>query len=132
MKKILYHGSEFVIEQPTYGKGSKSNDYGRGFYCTENQDFVAGTISLQKLSEAMRLGKLGEQIVLKSQRAFEKICYLGNEPVNAAEYYAKKVTRDRAAQQEYRKSKQTPAAIQEIYILDITREEIKHGDPRLS
>ena len=33
---------------------------------------MAGVISLQKLSEAMQLGKLGEQIVLKSPQAFEK------------------------------------------------------------
>lgn len=38
-----------------------------------------GTISLQKLSNAMRLGKLGEQIVLKSEKAFSKIEYQGNE-----------------------------------------------------
>ena len=32
---FLYHGSEFIIEQPKYGLGKKYNDYGRGFYCTE-------------------------------------------------------------------------------------------------
>lgn len=35
MKKILYHGSENIIEQPDYRIGAKTNDYGRGFYCTE-------------------------------------------------------------------------------------------------
>lgn len=35
-------------------------------YFSFAQDFVAGVISLEKLSEAMRLGKLGEQIVLKN------------------------------------------------------------------
>ena len=34
-------------------------------YFTFAQDFVAGAILLQKLSEAMRLGKPGEQMVLK-------------------------------------------------------------------
>lgn len=37
-------------------------------YFSFAQDFVAGVISLEKLSEAMRLGKLGEQIVLKALR----------------------------------------------------------------
>ena len=37
-------------------------------YFSFAQDFVAGVISLQKLSEAMQLGKLGEQIVLKRDR----------------------------------------------------------------
>lgn len=33
---IIYHGSKFIIENPKYGVGSKKNDYGLGFYCTEN------------------------------------------------------------------------------------------------
>ena len=35
VKKILYHGSEVIVEKPEYGKGARTNDYGRGFYCTE-------------------------------------------------------------------------------------------------
>lgn len=33
---IIYHGSKFIIENPKYGVGNKKNDYGLGFYCTEN------------------------------------------------------------------------------------------------
>ena len=32
----LYHGSENIIEAPEFGKGARNNDYGKGFYCTEN------------------------------------------------------------------------------------------------
>ena len=32
----LYHGSENIIEKPVCGKGAHYNDYGKGFYCTEN------------------------------------------------------------------------------------------------
>ena len=39
-------------------------------------DFVNGTLSLSDLSEAMRLGKLGEQVVLKSKKAFEALTFL--------------------------------------------------------
>ena len=35
MKKILYHGSQVIVEKPEYGKGARNNDYGKGFYCTE-------------------------------------------------------------------------------------------------
>lgn len=35
MKKRLYHGSQFIIPKPEYGKGARHNDYGKGFYCTE-------------------------------------------------------------------------------------------------
>lgn len=32
----IYHGSSAVIENPCLDKGKPYNDYGRGFYCTEN------------------------------------------------------------------------------------------------
>ena len=35
---ILYHGSPEIVRKPEYGKGKPYNDYGRGFYCTENLD----------------------------------------------------------------------------------------------
>ena len=40
MEKILFHGSEFIIEKPEFGKGARHNDYGRGFYCTENLELA--------------------------------------------------------------------------------------------
>ena len=100
-------------------------------YFTFAQDFVAGAISLAKLSEAMRLGKLGEQIVLKSERAFEQIRFLGAEPADAETYYEKKSRRDREARREYRQTKRAADGINELYMLDIMREGIQNGDPRL-
>ena len=100
-------------------------------YFSFAQDFVAGAISLRKLSEAMRLGKLGEQIVLKSERAYQHIRFLDAEPADAATYYEKKAARDRAAKREYRKTKQAADGIEELYMLDILREGIKNGDPRI-
>ena len=32
----LFHGSSKIIERPVFGKGNNRNDYGLGFYCTEN------------------------------------------------------------------------------------------------
>ena len=37
----LYHGSEKIVDRPVYGKGRKNNDYGMGFYCTEDWDLAA-------------------------------------------------------------------------------------------
>ena len=34
--RTIYHGSVKIIEQPQYGAGRKDNDYGLGFYCTED------------------------------------------------------------------------------------------------
>lgn len=33
---LIYHGSKDRIEKPEYGKGKPHNDYGLGFYCTQN------------------------------------------------------------------------------------------------
>mgnify|MGYP002710966147 CR=1 FL=1 len=39
MNKIitLFHGSEKVIEAPSFGEGKRNNDFGLGFYCTETE-----------------------------------------------------------------------------------------------
>ena len=100
-------------------------------YFTFAQDFVAGAISLKKLSEAMRLGKLGEQTVLKSEKAFEHIHFVGAEPADAETYYEKKALRDREARRAYRSTRQDSNALDELYMIDIMREGIKNGDPRL-
>jgi len=38
--KTLYHGSRYNIEKPEFGKGNIHNDYGLGFYCTEELDLA--------------------------------------------------------------------------------------------
>jgi len=38
---ILYHGSDKIIKKPEFGKGSKFNDYGLGFYTTPYFDLAA-------------------------------------------------------------------------------------------
>lgn len=80
----------------------------------------------------MRLGKLGEQIVLKSEKAFEQLKFVGYESADAEEYYAKKSEREREARKEYRKSNKVTANVNDLFMLDIMREEIKNGDARLS
>lgn len=40
MIKQLFHGSREIIEKPIYGAGRPNNDYGIGFYCTENLDLA--------------------------------------------------------------------------------------------
>ena len=100
-------------------------------YFSFAQDFVAGAISLRKLSEAMRLGKLGEQIVLKSEKAYSRIRFLDAEAADADTYYEKKAARDREARREYRKTRKETDGLSEIYMLDIMREGMENGDPRL-
>ena len=41
MEKTIYHGSDHIIEKPKFSYGKPYNDYGIGFYCTQNLgDFV--------------------------------------------------------------------------------------------
>ena len=42
MEKIItiYHGSKNIVTNPTFGLGKKNNDYGLGFYCTENEELA--------------------------------------------------------------------------------------------
>ena len=36
----LYHGSPEIVERPLLAKGKQTNDYGQGFYCTENLELA--------------------------------------------------------------------------------------------
>ena len=38
--KTIYHGSTEIIKKPLREKGKLYNDYGQGFYCTENIDLA--------------------------------------------------------------------------------------------
>lgn len=221
---IIYHGSDHIIEKPEYGKGGYSNDFGRGFYCTESmqlakewacakncdgyankyeldmrelkvlnlnsgeysilnwlalltryrsywqqksiaeqakeylqknflidisdydvvvgyraddsyfsfaQDFITGTISLAQFGQAMHLGKLGEQIVLKGRRAFDRLSFLTYDEADAGEYFLKKTRRDREARREYRRLSAIDAGVDDIYVIDIMRGGMKGNDVRL-
>ena len=219
---ILYHGSKEIIEKPEFGKGSKKNDYGMGFYCTENvelakewacsnnetngyankyeidlsshkildlreekysilnwmalllnfrtfdlntpisaqakeyivkyfyvdveaydviigyraddsyfsfaKDFINNTISVQQLAEAMRLGELGIQIVLKSKKAFGALKYISCELAECKEYYVKRVSRDKKARETYLSGYRENLVTDGLFIMDIIRKGLKNGD----
>ena len=223
---ILYHGSPKTVEAPQYGFGSKENDYGVGFYCTQSndlakewacptvqsgfsnkyelnmeglrvlylnsdgyhilnwiaillqnrifskrspvaqqannyilqeflpdisgydvivgyraddsyfsyaKDFLNNTISVNQLSQAMKLGELGEQVVLKREKAFEQIHFLGYEIADGSIYNSRRMAREDRARKAYLSNHGTDfsAVSNEIYVLDIIREGMKNDDPRL-
>ena len=227
MKKQLtiYHGSEYIIEKPEFGKGKPYNDYGLGFYCTEYielakewacddkhggyankytldmtglkvldlngkdyciihwisillknrkftldndlansareyilqnfpvdttgydiikgyraddsyfsyaRDFLQNGISVRRLSEVMKLGNLGNQIVLVSQKAFEQIKFVGYEEASQEEHFPLRKKRDELARLSYLSNKQGSAFDpNDIMVIDIMRGGIKADDPRL-
>ena len=79
----------------------------------------------------MRLGKLGEQIVLISEKAFGRIKYISNSPASASVYYKKKKERDLDARREYRRTKHETLQADELLMIDIIREGMKQDDERL-
>lgn len=224
MRKELFHGSEHIIRIPEFGYGKTYNDYGLGFYCTEDpdlakewgvgrdrdgfsnhyelecdglgfldlnrpdfcilhwlaillqnrefdvpsglsldakeyllktflveyndydiicgyraddsyfsfaQDFINGTISYRQLNNAMLLGKLGQQFVLKSRNAFERICFVDYENALSKEWYSKKMLRDKTARREYFGVERNRHKRGDMYITQILDEEVKPDDPRL-
>jgi len=227
MKKItIYHGSETIIKTPQYHFGNPKNDYGYGFYCTENielakewgcseekngfaneytldleglsilnlsepkynilnwltillqnrsfdlssdisirakeyllehfsipyqnydiirgyraddsyfsfaNSFLNNTISLQKLNEAMYLGKLGEQIVVKSKKAFSRITFIKDTSAERSIYYSKKIQRDNKARKAFfeMRSKSELSNHEALFVLDIIRGGMKNGNPRI-
>lgn len=92
--------------------------------------FVGNTISLEQLSRAMYLGELGEQIVLRSPSAFERLQFAGYEPSDGNIYYLKRKQRDEEARAAYRRLALQPD-LDGIFMRDILREEIRPGDKRL-
>ena len=91
--------------------------------------FVNNGITVEQLSRAMKLGKLGEQIVLKSQFAFSKIKYEGFENAEKEKYYVLRKARDEEANETYFSilEEETDG----LYIQDIIRGGIKNDDPRI-
>ena len=218
----LYHGSEQLVEEPTFGKGRVNNDFGLGFYCTESEDlakewavsslrngfanrytldteylnilnlnspdytilnwiavlvehrlfsiktpvarrakrylidhfgvnvnaydlitgyraddsyfdyaesFLNNGISVEQLARAMRLGKLGEQIVVKSQFAFSRLRYEGFDVAEKEKYYVLRKARDEEANRLYLEMLEEES--DGLYIQDIMRGGIRNDDPRI-
>ncbi|MCD7784152.1 MAG: DUF3990 domain-containing protein [Oscillospiraceae bacterium] len=101
-------------------------------YFSFAEDFVNNTISLRDLNLAMQLGTLGEQVVLLSEKSFGRIEFLGYETVDYREYYIKRTRRDRDAREAYASRKKTLQQLKDdIFILDIMREDMRPDDPRL-
>ena len=218
----LYHGSEQLVEEPTFGKGRVNNDFGLGFYCTESEalakewavsslrngfanrytldteylnilnlnspdytilnwiavlvehrlfsiktpvarrakrylidhfgvnvnaydlitgyraddsyfdyaeSFLNNGLSVEQLARAMRLGKLGEQIVVKSQFAFSRLRYEGFDVAEKEKYYVLRKARDEEANRAYLEMLEEES--DGLYIQDIMRGGIRNDDPRI-
>lgn len=218
----IYHGSNKIIEEPIFGEGKKNNDFGMGFYCTENNDlakewavsslsdgysncytvdtqfmkvlylnsdkytilnwiavlvehrlfsinnpiakkarqylidnfsinvnefdvvigyraddsyfdyaelFLNNSISVDQLTAAMKLGKLGEQVVIKSKYAFSQLKFCGYEVAEKNKYFVKRRARNDAANEMF--TKILDEDTKGLFIRDIMNGGIKNDDPRI-
>lgn len=219
----LYHGSPVVVKKPIFGYGKKYNDYGQGFYLTENEEiakewavapdrdgvvnhytldvsglkilylnkdnynilnwlailienrkvnlndetsqatakfiiehysieyksydvivgyraddsyfsftraFLSNTITVDQLKRSMKLGKLGEQVVLISKKAFDSIKYIDSKKVSRSLYFSKQLERSVKAATEY------DNVIRELDLnglraIDLIKEGVENDDKRL-
>ena len=131
---LPHEARDYILE--TFLPEYKSYDIIKGYraddsYFSYARDFISNTLSLGDLKQAMMLGKLGEQIVLKSARAFESITKGEIIPVERSEYYARYCERDRLAREKYKEITSHRYSLDELYAIDLIRGGIKNGDPRL-
>lgn len=92
--------------------------------------FVNNEISLKQLNYAMRLGKLGEQFVLKTEKAFDTIKYVGYQTADNTIYYARRKARDEEARAAF-VAELEREDMDGLYMRDIIREEVTADDARL-
>ena len=118
----------FMVDYKNYDAiiGYRADDS----YFSFARAFVANEISLKQLSYAMKLGKLGEQIVLKSKKAFDSIYFLSYESANNEIFYARRRIRDEEARAAYL-AELEKEDMNGIFMRDIIREEMKKNDSRL-
>lgn len=101
-------------------------------YFSFAESFIQNGLPLRSLNQALRLGKLGEQAVLISEKAFENLKFEEVELADKTIYYPKFITRDSSARETYRNEICKGYSYKDdIFILDILREEMKNDDSRI-
>lgn len=99
-------------------------------YFSFAKDFVNNSINLDQLSNAMRLGKLGEQVVIMSKKAFDRLVYIEDETefADADVYYPKRVKRDEEAKKQYLDTERFEIDLNGLFINDIIRRKMTNED----
>ena len=99
-------------------------------YFSFTRAFLANEISLEQLSHAMALGGLGEQVVLRSRKAFDSIAFEGSETAKAAAYHVLFKKRDGKVRSDF-SAICAEQALEGLFIRDLVRGEVKTDDPRI-
>jgi hypothetical protein len=120
---VMRRGAQWLADHYLIDLGGV--DIVRGYraddsYFSFARSFVNNEISLQQLASAMRLGKLGEQIVLKSPKAFDRIHFVSYELADHTGYYILRKQRDLAARSDWQKLLEMDDE-EGLYIRDLMR-----------
>ncbi len=126
-KKYLIEHFSLPVKEYDIIKGYRADDS----YFAYAESFLNNTISVQRLSEALKLGNLGEQVVLMSEKAFEKLNFSGYEIADAATYYPLRKARNEQARMEFLSNRRGILSPDDLYLNDIIRGGIEPDDPRL-
>ena len=100
-------------------------------YFSFAQDFLNNAISYRQLDKAMHLGNMGEQVVLKSKRAFSHIVFQGFELADSGIWYPKKKERDDSARRAYFDSRSNKRKKSDLFISQIIDGGMKADDLRI-
>lgn len=96
------------------------------------ESFVENGLPLRSLAKAMYLGKLRLQTVLISQKAFDSLTFKNAQSADKLIYYPKFKFRDLNARENYKNEiKNSKAYRDDIFVMDILRQEIKNTDERI-
>lgn len=132
---IAVDAREYIIEH--YAVDTSGYDLITGYRADDSyfryaESFVENTLPLRSLNKALQLGKLGLQTVLVSPKAFGQIKFVDAIPVDKNIYYPKFVARETRARQTYKDEiAKSRSYRDDIFVMDILREEMKNDDPRI-
>lgn len=120
--------SHFRVETDGYDviRGYRADDSYFGFV----RAFLENGITLGQLTAAMRFGNLGEQVMVKSERAFAALSFKGYEVASWSEYHLRRLTRDEEARRRFRAERERKAS-EGLFMVDILRGRMEAGDERL-
>lgn len=116
------HGYDVVI-------GYRAND---SCYSRYAESFISNGLSLRSLDRSLRLGELGEQTVVISQKGFDRLKFSYAYAVDKNVYYPKFLERDTNAKDTYYSGiAGGDTYCGDIFMSDIVREDIRSDDPRV-
>ena len=129
---VAHRAKRYLIDN--FGINTNAYDLITGYRADDSyfdyaESFLNNGISVEQFARAMRLGKLCEQVVLKSKFAFSRIQFEGFDVAEKEEFYVLRKARDDEANQHYLEMLEEES--DGLYIQDIIRGGITNDDPRI-